>query len=455
MPNSTDQPSEQNFQINADDSQHILSFIKSHNSAVLTIMFTDIEGFTALTESAGDEYAAQLRQHHDDLMKDEIESDGAGLIIKFIGDAVMAIFSEPSTAVATAMYIQESIRTFNEDHASEPELKVRIGLHMGQVSIESDVQIDIFGRHVNRAARIEGLAKGGQVLVSYPVIDSAMGWLKGQNEWSWAEHGKYHLKGIEESIEVFEIYNEDYVTPHQPEKGRVSEGVLNSKKSILLAFSLSAVLALVLFFSVLYPRWQAPELYLEAPYPQALNILTEKGSEAVKFAGNQQDERRLLDMPLSKGDNLMYYAVADGVRYYAVLPLQAGQNQLKAKYKEWRLPSVRIRNEANKTDSQKRSRTADVLYWQDGKMVKHSFEINMDIVATVSESDSKHLLSWTLKKDGKQISQDTFEITKPNKHKIERNPAQILWQDELFKFELKSYSGNQAFEANLNAVFLN
>src|ERR1035438_7630201 len=107
-------------------------FRQSRNTSVLTIMFTDIQGFTRLTEERGDAFSNEVRQTHDSLLVPIIERDGAGRVIKHIGDAVMAVFSEPSTAVARALDIQEGLRKLNASHPNLPPILVRIGLHMGQ-----------------------------------------------------------------------------------------------------------------------------------------------------------------------------------------------------------------------------------------------------------------------------------------------------------------------------------
>ncbi|MBN1595392.1 adenylate/guanylate cyclase domain-containing protein, partial [candidate division FCPU426 bacterium] len=85
-------------------------------TSVLTIMFTDIKDFTRITEEKGELYSAELRQHHDRILLETIQENQGGLVIKHIGDSVMAVFSEPSTAVARALKIQERISVFNEAH---------------------------------------------------------------------------------------------------------------------------------------------------------------------------------------------------------------------------------------------------------------------------------------------------------------------------------------------------
>ena len=167
---------------------------------MLVILFTDLKGFTELTERRGERYALELLKRHDEILVKAIEEDNGGLVVKHIGDSVMAVFSEPSTAVERALRIQERIRAFNEGNPDGDGLAVRIGVHMGQVAVENQTQLDLFGRHVNRASRVEGIADAGQIYLTYPVFDSARGWLASGTTGSlaWKSHGSWILKGIKE-----------------------------------------------------------------------------------------------------------------------------------------------------------------------------------------------------------------------------------------------------------------
>ncbi|MDX1399410.1 MAG: adenylate/guanylate cyclase domain-containing protein, partial [Oceanospirillum sp.] len=170
------QPS-QPVELSGQESNSLRDYISSHHTTVLTVMFTDIKGYTELTEQKGETYVEEIRRAHDVLLSGIIEADNSGLILKHIGDSVMAVFAEPSRAVHRAIEIQQQLVSFNKENTQWDDIEVRIGLHMGQVTVEGEVTFDIFGRHVNRAARIEGLADGGQVYMSYTVFDSARSWL--------------------------------------------------------------------------------------------------------------------------------------------------------------------------------------------------------------------------------------------------------------------------------------
>ncbi|MDX1670212.1 MAG: adenylate/guanylate cyclase domain-containing protein, partial [Limnobacter sp.] len=230
--NQPDQP--QDYSLSVQELVQVEAFIQRRNTAVVTTMFTDIKGFTEITESKGDTYAQSLRQAHDEILTRVIEKDGQGKVIKFIGDAVMAIFSEPSAAVVRALQIQREVATFNRANADFEDLSVRIGLHMGQVAVEERVQADVFGRHVNRAARIESLADGGQVFLTYPVFDSAKGWLESEPNLEWKLHGAWYVKGIDEPVQVYEVFDPTLRQPQAPKGGRKVRVFPKALTSVLL-----------------------------------------------------------------------------------------------------------------------------------------------------------------------------------------------------------------------------
>ncbi|MBL0064385.1 MAG: adenylate/guanylate cyclase domain-containing protein [Bacteroidetes bacterium] len=135
----------------------------------------------------------------DELFRSIIPRDGAGVIVKEIGDAFLCVFAEPSTAVQRSVEFQNAI-TANRAHLSikDYHLTVRIGIHLGQVAIENNLAPDIFGKHVNRAARIQSIAQGGQVLTSQSIWENAAGWLQENSKENIQSicYGSTRLKGI-------------------------------------------------------------------------------------------------------------------------------------------------------------------------------------------------------------------------------------------------------------------
>ncbi len=128
-------------------------------SGTVTLLFTDIEGSTRLWESEPDAMAQALRRH-DTMLRQAIEPAG-GYVFKTVGDAFHAVFAEADSALSAVLAAQHGLVT--EPWPTSRPIRVRMSLHTG-VCEERDG--DYFGPVVNRAARLEAAAHGGQVLIS-------------------------------------------------------------------------------------------------------------------------------------------------------------------------------------------------------------------------------------------------------------------------------------------------
>ena len=128
-------------------------------SGTVTLLFTDIEGSTRLWEAEPEQMAAALRRH-DAIMRGSIEN-AVGYVFKTVGDAFCAAFDSATFAASAAVAAQRALTA--EDWPTSQPIRVRMGMHTG-VCEERDG--DYFGPVVNRTARLEAVAHGGQVLVS-------------------------------------------------------------------------------------------------------------------------------------------------------------------------------------------------------------------------------------------------------------------------------------------------
>jgi class 3 adenylate cyclase len=184
---------------------------------VRVVFFDDMRGSTLLkellAEQSDEEAYHALRREHDRIVADVIERDGAGRVIKSTGDGVIALFERPSLAVERAIEIQERMH-------EHPHLRVRIGLDVGEVKIESvnGKPVDVFGRHVDWSARAMTLASDGHICVTRPVYNDAFSWLT-KKRIAWKDHGSYQLKPGEPPIEVFEPYNANITRPSRRLRG--------------------------------------------------------------------------------------------------------------------------------------------------------------------------------------------------------------------------------------------
>jgi predicted ATPase/class 3 adenylate cyclase len=138
---------------------HVSPAASSIPSGTVTLLFTDVEGSTRLWEAEPDTMARALRRH-DEMLRAAIGGAG-GFVFKTVGDAFCAAFATPQAALDAALAAQKALAA--EPWPTSRPIRVRMSLHTG-VCEERDN--DYFGPVVNRAARLEAVAHGGQVLVS-------------------------------------------------------------------------------------------------------------------------------------------------------------------------------------------------------------------------------------------------------------------------------------------------
>jgi class 3 adenylate cyclase len=139
--------------------------------ARIAFLFTDIKGSTGLYNRVGDARAyGFVREHYAVLTRAVREHDGA--VVKTIGDAVMAAFTDPVNALDAALAIRDDIARFNRRLAVETQsehiaILVKIGLHSGAcIAVTLNDRLDYFGSTVNLAARLQGESAGGDIVLS-------------------------------------------------------------------------------------------------------------------------------------------------------------------------------------------------------------------------------------------------------------------------------------------------
>ncbi len=128
---------------------------------VITFLFTDVEGSTRLFEEAPDSMLEALRQHDEVIDKAALDNGGVLVRPRGEGDSRFIVFDNARNAVAGAAEIQRRLATV--DWPTPKSLLVRAALHTGVADLRSG---DYYGSAVNRAARLRGIAHGGQTLMS-------------------------------------------------------------------------------------------------------------------------------------------------------------------------------------------------------------------------------------------------------------------------------------------------
>lgn len=163
---------------------------------IATILFTDLEGSTALYSAKGHSEAQTLLAAVDSLGREQVRAHG-GRTVKSLGDGLLAVFTSPCKAVACALAIQVAVADHGDRHPGQ-RVRVRAGLHTGEVSA---VGGDLAGEAVAAAARICSRARGGEVLGS-EVVKHLCGSLTGI---SFENRGRVALKGFPERWRLFRV----------------------------------------------------------------------------------------------------------------------------------------------------------------------------------------------------------------------------------------------------------
>jgi adenylate cyclase len=131
-----------------------------------SLLFTDLRGSTAMYHDLGDARAyAQVRNHFS-VLSDAIQKNHGG-IVKTIGDAVMAAFSNPGDAFAAAAAMFAGIAEVNRNLPERRQLVLKAGLHAGPcLAVNANDRLDYFGTAVTLAARLVDYSRGGELAVS-------------------------------------------------------------------------------------------------------------------------------------------------------------------------------------------------------------------------------------------------------------------------------------------------
>ena len=170
----------------------------------LTILFTDLEGSTALYDRVGDLVAFDLVRDHFAALLTTIAAEG-GAVVKTIGDAVMATFPTPDRAMRAALRMRAAMRELNQAVGRE-DLALNIGLHEGPcLAVMLDERQDYFGHTVNVASRVQELADPAAILATKPIVESAnVGRILAEAGFTTTAR-QSSLRGVSEAVTVYEI----------------------------------------------------------------------------------------------------------------------------------------------------------------------------------------------------------------------------------------------------------
>ena len=182
------------------------------------VLAADVAGYSRLMGADEEGTLAALRAHRHELFDPKI-AEYRGRIVKTTGDGLLIEFASVVDAIRCALEVQRGIDTRNVSSSADKRLEFRIGINVGDVIIEDG---DIFGDGVNIAARLEGIAEPGCVVISANAHDAAINRVKAE----FRDLGELSLKNIERPVRAFQVMFEkpDGATGSMPVAQRPPSG---------------------------------------------------------------------------------------------------------------------------------------------------------------------------------------------------------------------------------------
>jgi class 3 adenylate cyclase len=169
---------------------------KTSPDGMLTLVFTDIEGSTAMMEELGEARWVDVMFAHNGLVRDCVREYG-GDVVKSRGDGFLIAFASASAALDCAIALQRELARYNARRPAHT-LRVRVGMHTGNIFKLDD---DFLGKAVVLAARITGRARGGEILVSAACRE----YTQRVGRWRYGQAMELELKGLASVERVYPL----------------------------------------------------------------------------------------------------------------------------------------------------------------------------------------------------------------------------------------------------------
>lgn len=170
--------------------------IKESHTKELSIMFTDVKGFTAFSSKASLSEVMSMLKQHDEILKPVFEKYG-GEALKKIGDAFLVVFENHDNALLAGMEIQRKLVEYNNTVPQERKLAIRITINTGSVIRTEN---DVMGDAVNLASRLEGITDAFEIMISEFTLEKI-----DKSIFELTSNGAHEFKGISRPIETYKV----------------------------------------------------------------------------------------------------------------------------------------------------------------------------------------------------------------------------------------------------------
>jgi class 3 adenylate cyclase/TolB-like protein len=258
------------------------------------VFYTDIVASTDLKQTLGDLAAQALIKAHHERVRHILGEFADAQEIETAGDSFLLVFADPADALAFALRLHASLRSQSRGQAA---VRDRIGIHVGKVLVGD---AGIFGVDIDTCARVMSVGGADQILLTRPAHDEAKKVLEGRDiagvgSIAWRSHGRYHFKGLDEPLELFEVGEEGKARLRAPEDsekavryraGRVPvwpgpSGRRASRRLwVRAAYATAATLLLMLGAGLFFPERMSSLIDMVAlREPQCIVVLPFRGLE--------------------------------------------------------------------------------------------------------------------------------------------------------------------------------
>ena len=181
--------------------EHLDQVLKERFRKEVTVLFSDVCGYTQYTEKKGDIQSRAMLLRHNRIVMPAMEKN-AGKILQVVGDGIMAAFDDPVNAGKAAIEVQQNLKTYNDEAEEEDQIHVKIGINCGYVLLDEYAAYqELTGDVANVAARIQSQAQKDQILISQSVYQQ----LRNRDEFLIHFHAKARVKGKTNALALYRL----------------------------------------------------------------------------------------------------------------------------------------------------------------------------------------------------------------------------------------------------------